>query len=301
MAATSGKTGLVSVNGTSALSTIRNWKLNPTTTLAEGVASNSGGQEFHVAGVTDFSGSFEFYGINPLDLVVPGTAYVGYFQTSDDEASGGIIIDSITATCDIEGGGLVSGTANFSSIGSSTAVYTANNTALTYSASLTSLTNTSTPAAYGGKVGKVAWAPIVGGTLQSIADIPNVRNWTMTLTSQNQAFSSSSTGGVMKRVAGVKRGTTMSLGMYEGAIQTFDVTGTKMIPGTTGKLRLYVTASLYWLFEFATIRSVPFDNNMEAGALTSNTIDFAYTGFAEISGTLTRGTITQPDGNAYWS
>ncbi len=302
MAATSGKTGLVSVNGTSALSTILNWKFNPAATLSEAVASNSEGMEFHVTGVTDFTGSFDFKGINPLSLVVPGTAYVVYLQTSDDEAVGGIIIDSITATCDIEGGGMVSGTANFSSIGSSTATYTANNNAVLYNAALTSLTNTSTPAARSGKVGKATWAPIVAGTLQTQFDIPNVRNWTLNLASQNTSFASSSTGGVTKRVAGVKRGATFSLGMYEGAIATFDATATKMLPGTTGKLRLYVNASEFWQIDYATIRSLPIDNNMEAGAMTSNTIDLAYTGYADenADGTLTRGTIIQPSTTVYW-
>jgi hypothetical protein len=294
MAAISGLNGLISLNGTSAVATCRNWNINPTNAVVAGAASNTGGAEFNLRGVSDFSGTFELYGPSALGIVVPGTAYVFYGQ-GGDEVQAGIIIDSVTTTCDIEGGGVLSASVAFSSIGSSTAVYTANNNALLYQ-SATSVTNTSLPSIQSGIGCKAAWGPVT----QSMADLPAVRNWSLTLTCNNVSFSHSGAGGVTKRVRG-RKSASASVQFYEGAFGTFDVAATNYQQGTVGELRLYTDATLYWQVKWGVVTASPIDVPIEDPGMISNQMDFAWTAFTDISGTMTRGTIVDPNSVAYFS
>lgn len=295
MAAISGLNGLLSLNGTSAVSSIRDWSINPTNAVVAGAASNSGGAEFNVRGVSDFTGTFNLYGASCLGIVVPGTAYVLYGQTGGGEVMGGIIVDSIVTTCDIEGGGLLSAVVNFSSIGSSTAVYTANNNALTFQAQ-TSLSNTSTPDLHSGIGCSAAWGPVG----ESVASVPAVRSWTHTLTCNNVRHSHSGAGGVTKRVRG-RKSASMSLQFYEGAVADFDEAATSFVPGTAGELRLYANADDYWQFKWGVITASPISTPIEEPGMVSNQLDFAWTAYTDIEGTMTKGTIVDPNSVAFFS
>lgn len=301
MAAISGLNGLVSVNGTSAVATVRNWAVNPTNAPAVGAASNSGGAEFQLKGVSDFSGTFQLYGPSALGAVVPGTTYAFYGQPASggDEFLAGIIVDSMTINCDIEGGGILSADVAFSSIGSSTSVYTANNTGWTFQ-SATSLTNTSVPTIQSSLGCKAAWGPITAGTAETVSDIPAVRNWSLTLTCNNVSFSHSGAGGFTKRVRG-RKSASASVQFYEGSIGTFDVDATNYLPGTYGELRLYTTASAYWQMKWGVITASPLDVPIEEPGMVSNQMDFGWTAWTNISSTITRGTIVDPSSVAFFS
>lgn len=301
MAAISGLNGLLSLNGTSAVATVRNWTVTPTNAVVTGAASNSGGAEFALKGVSDFTVTFSIYGPSALGVVVPGTAYVFYGQTAAGgaEVVGGIIVDSMDIECDIEGGGILSATVNASSIGSSTAVYTANNNALLYQAT-TSLTNTSVPTIQSGLGCKAAWAPVIGGVAESLADIPAVRTWNLSLACNNVAFSHSQAGGVTKRVLG-RKSASASVTFYEGAVDTFDADETNYMVGTVGELRLYTSASAYWQVKWGIVSSSPIDTPIEDPGMVSNSMDFTWTGWTDIGGTITKGTIVDPASVAFFS
>lgn len=299
MAAISGLNGLVSVNGTSAVATVRNWKINPTNSPATGAASNAGGGEFSLVGVSDFTGSFSIYGPSAIGAVVPGTAYQFHGQTGSGEVQGGIIIDSTTVECDIEGGGILSASVTFSSIGSSTSTYTANNNALLYQTT-TVLTNTAVPTIQSGIGCKAEWGPITAGVAEAIAEISNVRTWNLNLACNNVAFSSSSAGGVTKRVRG-RKSASASLTFYDGAIDLHDVQATKILQGTIGELKLYTTASAFWQLKWGIITASPIDVPIEEPGMVSNQLDFIYTGYTNISGTITKGNLTDPASVAFFS
>jgi len=296
MAAISGINGLLSVNGTSAIATVRDWDINPSNAVVAGAASNSGGAQFNLRGVSDFSGSFNIYGPSCLGVVVPGTAYILYGQTGGGgEVKGGIIIDSAQITCDIEAGGILSAAVNFSSIGSSTAVYTADNAALAYQAA-TSLTNTTTPTIQSSLGCKAMWGPVG----QSVADVPAVRSWNLTLTSENQSLSHSGAGGVTKRVRGLKSAAA-SIQFYEGALADFDEAATNYQQGTAGVLRLHTDATLYWLMNWGIVTTSPISTPIESAGMVTTQMDFAWTAYTDISGTITKGTIVDPNSVAFFS
>lgn len=297
MAAKSGKSGVLSVSGTSAITSVRNWRIEPKNAVVGGATSNSGGARFNIPGVFDFSGSFQLYGPSTLGYVVPGTAYVFYGQpdSAGDEVKGGIIIDSMTVNCDIEAGGILSADVAFSSIGASTAVYTADNTALTYQ-TRTSLTNTGVPAVQSGIGCKASWE-VLG---QTAADITGVRSWSLTLTSANIAFSHSGAGGVTKRVAGEKSAKA-SVRFYDADVAAHDAATTDYRSGTVGKLRLYTDASLFWLLTYSVINASPFEVPIEGAGMVSNELQFDWSSHANVSGTITRGVLTDPNSVSWFS
>lgn len=302
MAAISALNGAISVNGTSAVATVRNVNINPTNAAVAGAASNSGGAEFNLKGVSDFSGTFSIYGPSALGVVVPGTTYILYAQPdidADHEVQCGIIIDSMTINCDIEGGGILSADVGFSSIGSSTATYTANNNALLYQAA-TALTNSTVPTIQSGLGCKAQWGPITAGVAEAIADLPAVRNWTLNLASANVSFSHSGAGGVTKRVRG-RKSASASVQFYEGAIAAFDADATNYQQGTYGELRLFTTASAYWQMKWGVVTASPIDIPIEEPGMVSNQMDFAWTGWTNISGTITKGMIVDPASVAWFS
>ena len=288
----SGLTGRVSVDGTNAVTTIRDWTINPTNGIVSGVASNTGGMTVNLSGVSDFSGSFSGYHRSPLGIVVPGTAYVGVFQNGTHEFFGGIIIDSVTVNCDIEGGGIIEWSANFSSIGSSTAVASANNNALGVRTA-TSLTNTSLPEMYSSVGCKATWRPIVSGTLQSLADIPDVRSWALTINAANVSGSASDAGGVTKRLMGPKSA-SIEIETYQNSYNVLTATGTQLLPGTVGQVRLHTSATDFFQVNYGRVARLSTGANVESGDFIPLSIGMEYTGYALISGTMTQGTIVDP-------
>jgi len=260
---------------------------------------------FSVPGTTDFSGSFDFYGLSPLGVIVPGTTYVFYGQeSSNQEYFGGIIIDSVSMSCDISNGGLISGTANFSSIGSSTATFGANNNALSVQAA-TSLTNTAVPWAYSARAGKVAWNPIIAGSLNGYADVNNATSWSLTLSANNPSFRSKNTGGVTKRISGPLTGASIQVAFMEGDFSVLETNATLYRPGTVGGIRLYLDADDYFQLHYASIDGLSTDADVENGSPISQNMDLSFTGFAYISGTNTRGSIatvgTDVGAVTYWN
>lgn len=299
MARLSGYTGKISLNGTAAVVTVSNWTINPTANNPTGVASNSAGMEFDVEGPSDFTGTFDWYNTSPLGFIVPGTAYVFYGQNSAYEVMGGIICTSVTINCDIKTGAMLSGSAAFASIGSSTAVHTANNTALTYQA-VTSVTNTAVPTIFPGAVCKAAWTPILAGVAGSNADLIDVTGWSLTLACDAPATVTSNTGGVTKRIRGPFRGCSATINHEHSSFDFFSASATRLIPGTVGIVRLYATASAYFALSYMRVNGLNLAVPIESGEYVGGDIALGYTGYTNVAGVITQGSIVDPNAVTMW-
>ena len=301
MAPITGLNGLFSLDGgTAAVPTCRSFAINPTNAAVAGAASNTGGAEFRVRGVSDFTGTASLYTESGLALCVPGTAYQFHGQTSTNaladggEVRGGVRIDSLTVNCDIENGGIITADVAFSSIGSSTSNPTADNTSLTYQTA-TALTNSALPDLNSSLGCKAVWGPVG----QSLADMPSVRSWSMTLTCGRVPYSASGTGGVRKGLAG-RKSATATVNFYEGALASLDDTATDLRQGTYGQLNLYTNATLFWKFQYGLIEASPINVPIEEPGMVENSITFGWSSFVPISGTQTRGNIVDPNGVVYF-
>lgn len=289
MSVISGKSGKLSLdNGSNQIGGVRNWKINRTASNPAGTPANAGAMQVVLPNqVTDWTMSAEFYGRELPCL--PGTGYTFYGYTGADVASGSVLCESVTINCDIEAGGIISGTASFGANGALTLA----------TGSAPTLGTGSTLTMFGGNGCKAAWQPIVAGTAGSIADIPGVRSWTLTISNRLNPYVEASTAGVTKRTAGVFSASG-SFSMYQGDLAYFSTTATRMLAGDYGVLRLYVSSTLFFGLSYAVIGANDASVEIESGANNAVNIPFVYSGWANISGTMTQGALVRPDTTNFW-
>jgi len=271
MAVTSGLGG--AVNG---IDTVRRWSVTESDAGPEFVASNSDGMQGSIAGNKDWTGQVEVYGYAPAFLPGEALTFAGWNGTS--RATGDALVQAVALNCDIEGGGLLSHTLQI-----------AGNGALTKNTS--SVSDATVPGAYS-SLGCKASFDSAGGS--SYTDIADVRTWSLNLACALQPYVSSDTAGIVKRKAGPLSGTA-SVSVYQ------DTVGSLPTVGTIGSLRLYVSASAYYQLLYARVVSIDPAADVEGGGLNAATIQYAYTGFKRITGTMTKGSITKPDTTVYWN
>lgn len=298
MAWQSGLTALLSLNGTSALPTIRNWAIDPVSNNVSGGSSDSGGGTFVVPGVKDFTGRFDFYNPSPIGFAKPGTMYAFYGQNASGEYRGGIIITSVTINCDIEAGGILGGSATFASIGSSDDDPTTDNNALTYSDTPTSLTNSGMPQVHSSLGCKAQWALVSGGSLVAYADLPSVRQWSLTLTNTPTAFSASDTSGVTKRLAG-RNSASASVNVYEADPDVLSDAG--VIQGGVGALRLFTAAASFWQVTYAVVGGNSSDAQIETPNVIGHNLNFGWSSHGRLTAGFTKGTIVDPASVTWFS
>jgi hypothetical protein len=202
-----------------------------------------------------------------------------------------VIVTSTTIEVDIENGGIIGGSSEFASIGSSTATLTADNNALTYSDTPTSLTNTGTPNVFSSIGCKAAWAVVTGGALGSYSDIPSVRRWSLTLTNTPTAFSNSGTGGVIKRIAGLYSASA-SVSVHEADPDVLADAG--LTVGSVGALRLYTSASAYWQATYMLPRNTPADVQIENPNVIGVDLSFDWSSHGRLTGGFTKGAVVDP-------
>lgn len=271
MAVTSGLGG--AVNG---FDTVRGWRVVESDAGPEFVASNSDGMQASLAGNKDWTGSIELYGYAPAFLPGEALTFAGWNGTS--RATGDALVESVALNCDIEAGGVINHTLQI-----------AGNGAL--SKNTTSVTDSGVPSAYT-SIGCKASFDAAGGS--SYTDIDDVRTWSLNIACSLQPYVSSGTAGVVKRTAGPLSGTA-SLSVYQGTV------GSLPSVGTIGSLRLYVSATAYYQLLYARVMSIEPAADIEGGGNNGATIQYAYSGFKRIAGTMTKGSITKPDTTVYWN
>ncbi len=282
----SAKTAKISADGTNAVSTVRNIKVNYVAANQRGHGSNTNqGQQFAVAGVKDWTGTFEFYG-KTFPLVV-GASMTFVAHNGTERATGTALVESVEMTCDIETpGAMLSGVVTFGG-----------NSALTFSTTTTALTDTSDPPEnYPGSVCKAAWGTFVASP--SYTDLNDVRKWTLKYGCQLQPYSSSSTSGITKRVVGPFTGAEVTIDVYNSTPSELVTAG--ITPGGWGAAKLYVSATEFWELKYLVTDSVDHESDIEEGKPNPCSLKFSYSSHGRIAGTNTLGAIVNPAGATVW-
>ncbi len=290
MSVINGYGGLLSQdNGSNTIGGIRSWTINSSSTNPKGTPSNAGRMQVVLPNqVTDWTLRYDFYGKELPAL--PGTSYTFLGYNGSERASGTVICESVVMNVDIEGGGIISGSATFGSNGALTQA----------SGSAPTVGTGSALTMYGGTGCKANWQPIIAGTTGSAADIPDVRNWSLSIACQLSPYVSSSTAGVTGRTA-ANYSASGSFDFYQGALSYITASATRMSVGNYGILKLYVSSTEFFGLSYAVINRVDEPVQNETGANNSIQVGFDFSGWANISGTMTRGTLLRPDTTAFWS
>jgi len=261
MAVHSGKLGVV--NGVAG---VKDWAVTVLSRVSDYGASNTKNGRVRPIGVKDWNGRFNFVGVIPPAM--PGESFSWQGYDGADLSSGTAIIDSVELFCDIENAREIVGTCNFSGNGAHTfGIGTA-----------TDVTTTSPYPALGCKAN-------YAGT-----DIPDVRNWRLTISANNRPYVSSDTANWTKRVAGMIDAQAM-VSMY--------VTTLAGLPAMNAYdiLKLYVDATTYWSLKWMMGTNVaPYANVDSADAVGANLI-FQFSGLDDAD---TAGSIVKPDLVVWW-
>ena len=277
MTVASGRVARISLDGTNGVSTVRNFNINDASGNQSYYSTNSGTLNGIMPGVRDCAGSFGYYGKQPP--AVPGAGYASFYGWNGESITQPIIAESFSHSCDINGGGILSGTVNFKG----------NGTGIVRAASGSAPTDSSVPLVFSGIGCKAQWAARTNtsNTLQTLADIPDVQQWTVNGSYDLKEYNSSDTSGVKKRVqANGKADASVTFLQSSGAY--INATATKMIPGTYGSLRLYTSASDFWALVYVCVKSADANYDVESGDLMGYTVGFDYTNYCPIGAGLTQ-------------
>lgn len=262
------------------VSTTKGWRLSYPAVQALSIPSNGGSGTIVTSGAKDFTGSFEFDGVDfPLYPGEDGT-FLGY--NGSKSAQGLIIVESATITCNPGASANVGGSVNF-----------AGNGALTFVS--TSDTDATDPKVYnsvGG--GRVDWKP---NGEAGYATLPDVLQWSLTLNRALAPYNSTTSAGVTKRTAGSYSGSG-SITMLQSAWDYLSTAATLLTPGSMGRFLLYVNAASYFEVWFAHMDSP------ELGATPDEnitvTLPWTMSLGSYVSGTWTAGKVLKPGGLAAW-
>ena len=263
---------------------VRTWSIGSKADLQAFVCSASRGAQGNIVGNTDWSGNYTAYG--PKPAVMPGDAFA--FEGAIDETDGGkgakgtAIVDSIDVNVDIEGGGIINHTVNFSGNGP-----------LTFPAFSPALKDLSIPLPYSSIGCKVELCEHDDWTW---AELEQVRTYSLLIKTDNQAYVDSSTGGQNRRARG-----NMSL-ETKMTVYTDDFAGLPPVNDVL-KARLYVNATDYWeiyyiIFSDASDLTVDREGASIVGASLSAKL--AISTDTDEYGAPVLGHITQPDETTEW-
>lgn len=267
-------------------STVGRWSISHTADLQPIIASNTKGAPVRVTGNSDWTGTYEAWGHTPG--LFPGELF--QFQGSIDGANGadsgasGAIVDSVAIEWDIAAGAPIKHTVSFSA-----------NAALTLGADVVAVDSTD-PAAFttvGTKLNIVNSIP----DSPTNADLDDVTSMTLTITADNKAYASSSTAGVMKRVAGNLDATVSITALTDDWSTLPQINDIR-------SLKLFVNATEFWLIEYVIFAELTDMEVNREGDPVGATMTANFTGFSEVGTTTpawTEGEITQPDSTKKWA
>ncbi len=258
--------------------TVGNWSVTSTADLQAVIASNTKKGTVLLDGNTDWSGSWVAYKGTPDYKPGDTLTFTGSIDGTNG-ATGSVMVDSIEIVIDIEAGGVITATVNFSGNG-----------ALTLgAAAATDATTPDPPTSIGTKVelGTMVAVPVW-------TEVDDVRTVTLTLTRDNQAYVSSSTSGATKRIAG-NWSATVAMTVYEDDWADIETINAEK------RMRIYVDSTTYWLVEFVKLAEASdLTVDIEAGALIGATQNFQWTAYADVAGSQTEGEITDPGSTTWW-
>ena len=104
-------------------------------------------------------------------------------------------------------------------------------------------------------------------------DVAEITGWSLSTTSQNSAYASSSTGGYKRRVAGVKDAT----GNLRFKLDPANPLTTAFDEGDSVTLLLYIDATLFYSVP-ALIDSVRLEVDIDSGDVVGGTAEFSASG-----------------------
>jgi hypothetical protein len=292
MSAVSGNGGLISQDGTNAVSSIGNWRITQTGENPSAQTSSNGGMEVVIPGNVDWNFSYDFKGKEIP--AVPGNSHASFFGYNGvDRASAAVVITQVTINCDSRSGAPHSGT-----------VTGVGNGALARAAGAAPVNTANVPLLYSGNAGDIEWAPrtAASNTLQSYADIPDPTAWSLTLNCEAPDYVSGDTGGVVKRVVSNKSASGSFSFLYNTQ-EYLDTNATLLAPRTYGGLRLFVDTTTYYALVYVLLGEVQTTVDVETGVPVEHTIPFKYSGWAPIGAglTWTRGSLVTPASTTFWS
>lgn len=258
--------------------TVRTWQVSATNDVQSVYASNTKGMPVVQAGNDDWSGSYTAYGHTPAVMPGDGFTFTGSVDGTNG-VTGTAIVDSVEIVINIEGGEKIGHTVNFSGNGDLSKG----------AAAATDATSPDTPTSIGTKC-EIA-TPDASPTYSEISD---VRQMTLTITSENPDYVSSSTSGGTRRTAG-NLSATVSISVYTDDFDTLPDEGEVV------GMKIYVNATEFWDLDWIRVSDISdMGADIEGAALVEATINGSYTGFTTISTTVTEGSITQPDATEFW-
>jgi len=282
MGQTSGKTGAVSSGGTG-LQSIVDWDVSWESTIAVGVASNTGGGEIATGGIRDWKGNFNSYGQNPV--LIPGASSALILDSGASKLSGTAFAGGISLDIDYENASYLKWKTSFEGSGA------------IVPASTTSETDITAPGMAVPVGGKITWEPIAT-TLQSVGTLPAPKSASFSMNTRLVPYVASGAA-VRSRVAGNPT-FAASCELWDDAWGAWTTTATTLQPGTQGILKLYVTASLFIQLKYVTVETLTPRVNIETGDINGYGVTFKGSAWAVISGTQTRGEFLTPAGTVLW-
>src|SRR6185437_15471936 len=276
MAVHSGKFGVVNNQ-----STVRNWSINDSQTLAKGVASNTAFGPFRRRGVEEWTGSFAQYGKQPT--VMPGDSFTfqGYTAPDNDaygagiEYSGTAIVRQLVVNWNFEGGEMINmaidfdGHLNLTSQGVSGAVYL----------------DVSTPTIPPIALGSLSYATVSPWT--SFTTWSDVASATLTITNEVQEYVNSSTivaaAGVNHLWKGRKSGNMdCTLSVVEQNLNR-----SRFNKGDDIAVRLYVDATTFWELKWAQVKDFTgIQVDRETAKILQQTVNTEFNGVLTADGSL---------------
>lgn len=258
------------VNGVTGLG---DWEIQKTTNAQTMRHAGTGGGTHRVDGMLDWSGSYNAQGAVPT--VLPGNALTGVFSVDgSDGYSGTAIVDQVQISWDFETNKPVVHAVNFSGNGE-----------LSSGAAVAS--ESEIPAPTMSSDGKVSTGTVAAEP--EWTDMSYVRTAQLTLSSDNKEVGHTGTSGLKNREAG-PFDASLSLTVYSA-------TGIDLPDeGDVVGVRIYNAAATYWeilwmhLGEISGIKVSP-----ETEDIVGATLNYAWANIQSVGGTMTLGSITDPD------
>jgi len=265
-------------------SAVTKWQVTHSADVQSLVASNTQGMAVTLAGNEDWSGSYEAYGATPAALPGESMSFAGSIDGTTG-VQGTAIVDSVVITFDIEGGLPIKHVVNFSANGALTIGADVVAADTTLAAMLSSIGTTV-------ELGTSADPPI------SYAAMSDVRTVTITITSDNKSYISSSTSGSTNRLAG-NLSAEISVSVYED-----DFSDLPVLNAYHGlKVVLPDATSTFWEFIWVQVMETSdLVVDRETADMIGATVKFNFSGYQEVvAGTMADGKIDKPGASNFWS
>jgi hypothetical protein len=229
---------------------IGQWDISYKNDLTTYANSATKGANTRLAGNFDWTGSYKAeYRAAAGIPVKPGD--IATFTGSVDGtrgATGSMMVDSVEIKWDVEGNKPIDYTVKFSSCG-----------ALVLGAAVATDATFTLPVPAGSCIVKL-----------DTTELTDIRTITLTLTRANQAYVSSTTAGVKKRIKGIFDA-TCSLSVYCDAYASLPT------PGTVKQVKLYVDATTFFDIEWMMVSDISgIQADMESGKIVGATINMGY-------------------------